>query len=76
MKVTTKGQVTIPARIRGYLDIRAHSDVEFTICDGRVVLSKAHDTAAKAGRRRFAGMRGILGRELSTDEWMKATRGD
>lgn len=75
MRVTTKGQVTIPTRIRGYLDIRPHCDVEFTIHEGRVVLSKTEDAAPEAVRKRFASMRGVLGRTLTTDEWLRATRG-
>ena len=76
MKVTTKGQVTIPARIRGYLGIRPHCEVEFTIREGEVVLSKADEAAPEQARKRFASMRGVLGRELPTDQWMAATRGD
>ena len=42
MRVTTKGQVTIPTRIRGYLGSRPHGEVEFTIREGQVVLTKAN----------------------------------
>ena len=76
MKVTTKGQVTIPARVRGYLGIRPHCEVEFTIRGGEVVLSKTGATTPEQAQKRFASMRGILGRDLSTDQWMAATRGD
>jgi len=40
MKVTTKGQVTIPARIRDYLGIYPHTNVDFRIAGGRVILVK------------------------------------
>jgi len=75
MRVTTKGQVTIPTRIRGYLGIRPHCDVEFTVREGLVVLSRTEDTAPEGLRKRFASMRGVLGRALTTDQWMRATRG-
>ena len=75
MRVTTKGQVTIPARIREYLGIRPHAEVEFQVRDGQVVLVKA-EAAAENGTGKFAGVRGILAHSLTTDEWMKATRGD
>lgn len=75
MKVTTKGQVTIPARIRGYLGIRPHTDVDFLIRDGQVVLTKTTATTA-TDQGRFAGMRGMLNGKLTTDQWMQATRGD
>lgn len=76
MKVTTKGQVTIPARIRGYLGIRPHCEVEFTIYEGKVVLSKTEEATPEQARKRFDSMRGILGRDLPTHQWMAATRGD
>lgn len=74
MKVTTKGQVTIPARIRDYLHIAPHSDVDFQITDGNVVLVK-HEPRQKS-RSRFAAMRGVLKGNLTTKQWMDATRGN
>ncbi len=74
MKVTTKGQVTIPARIRGFLGITPHTDVDFEIAGGRVVLVKSKP--GQAPRTRFTAMRGILKGPRTTHEWMKATRGD
>jgi AbrB family looped-hinge helix DNA binding protein len=72
MKVTTKGQVTIPARIREYLDIAPHSDVDFRISGGVVVLVKHEDDDAQSGR--FAALRGVLKGCRTTKEWMRATR--
>jgi AbrB family looped-hinge helix DNA binding protein len=74
MKVTTKGQVTIPARIREYLDIAPHSNVDFRISGDAVVLVK--DNATREPRRRFAALRGILKGTPTTQEWMRATRGN
>ena len=75
MRVTTKGQVTIPARVREYLGIAPHTDVDFLIRDGRVVLLKTDEVPA-AERSRFASMRGVFRGKLTTSDWMKATRGD
>ena len=75
MKVTTKGQVTIPIRIRDYLGILPHTDVDFEVHEGQVVLVKPQ-AGGKPGVERFAGMRGIARGKLTTDQWMKATRGD
>lgn len=75
MKVTTKGQVTIPVRIRGYLGIVPPAEVDFAVLGGQVVLTKATEPTEN-GRGRFASMRGIASGRLTTDEWMKATRGD
>lgn len=58
MKVTTKGQVTVPARIRDYLGIAPHSDVDFRITDGAVVLIK-HEVEGE-NRDRFSALRGVL----------------
>ncbi|MFO1521168.1 MAG: AbrB/MazE/SpoVT family DNA-binding domain-containing protein [Kiritimatiellia bacterium] len=73
MKVTTKGQVTIPARIREYLDIAPHANVDFRISAGCVVLVKQADTKPPGGK--FAALRGVLKGTSTTHEWMQATRG-
>ncbi len=73
MKVTTKGQVTIPARIREYLSITPHADVDFRISGGAVVLVK-QENADEPGRK-FASLRGVLKGTQTTKEWMRATRG-
>jgi AbrB family looped-hinge helix DNA binding protein len=73
MKVTTKGQVTIPARIREYLNIAPHCHVDFRISDGAVVLVR-HEKTDEPGER-FAALRGVLKGTRTTREWMRATRG-
>ena len=75
MKVTTKGQVTIPVRVREYLGIVPHTDVDFLIRDDQVVLVKTDEVPA-TDRSRFDGMRGLFRGKLTTAQWMKATRGD
>lgn len=74
MKVTTKGQVTIPARIRDYLGIAPHSDVDFRIAGGDVVLIKHEPSRGASGR--FAPLRGVLKGKFTTRDWMRKTRGD
>ena len=74
MKVTTKGQVTIPARIRDYLGIAPHADVDFRITGGAVVLLKHEDPPE--GRNRFSALRGVLKGTRTTQAWMQATRGE
>lgn len=72
--VTTKGQVTIPKRVRDCLGIVPGSLVEFELApDGRVVMSKA---GAARPASRFELLRGRAGRGLSTDEIMALTRGE
>lgn len=74
MKLTTKGQVTIPARIRDYLGIAPHADVDFRITGGAVVLLKHEDSPE--GRNRFSALRGVLKGTRTTQAWMQATRGE
>ncbi len=72
MKVTTKGQVTIPARIRDYLGIAPHAHVDFRIADGTVILLKQENPAG--GRNRFGELRGVLKGTRTTRERMQETR--
>ena len=71
-KLTSKGQVTIPKRIRQYLSLGPGSEVDFECAeDGRVVLK----TASRKPKSRFAAVRGTLGPGMSTDELMALTGG-
>lgn len=77
MKVTTKGQVTIPQHIRRFLGVSAYSDVDFQICDDLVILVKTNgDKTSDEYSSRFASLRGSKRDGLSTDEWMNVTRGE
>ena len=75
MKITTKGQVTVPQEIRERFGLLPDTEVEFTVAGGRVYLRKA----AGKGRRGEAlveRMRGRGTRRLSTDEIMALTRAE
>jgi AbrB family looped-hinge helix DNA binding protein len=78
MKVTTKGQVTIPQHIRRFLGISAYSEVDFEIEDAKVVLLKLPDKGGEAfsSSGRFRRLRGLKKGELTTEKWMAATRGE
>jgi len=72
--VTSKGQVTIPKRVRDLLGIGPGSAVDFQRSDdGRIVLVKA---GKKFRPSRLARLRGHAGTGLSTDEIMAMTRSD
>jgi antitoxin PrlF len=72
-KLTTKGQVTIPKRLRDCLDLEPGSDVDFELSqDGRVFLK----THRKAPESRFARLRGSAELGMTTDELMALTRGE
>ncbi|MEW6379810.1 MAG: AbrB/MazE/SpoVT family DNA-binding domain-containing protein [bacterium] len=74
MRVTAKGQVTIPQHIREKLGIAPNSEVEFLEEDERVYLvKKAPETMRENRFRRFRGVATI---KMSTDEIMALTRGE
>lgn len=75
VKVTRKGQVTIPKPVRDRLGINPGSKVDFEIAeDGRAFMRKI---AARAVRpSRFERMRGTATSSLTTEEIMALTRGE
>ncbi len=72
MRVTTKGQVTIPINIRKVLGINPQTEINFKEEDGRFYIVKTHPTKLTG---RFHKLRGIATAKMSTDEIMKLTRG-
>jgi AbrB family looped-hinge helix DNA binding protein len=77
MRITSKGQVTIPAEIRERAGLLPHTDVEFEF-DGRVVRILRAKGRNKPGRgsRVVAHLRGRGDVQMSTAEIMALTRGD
>jgi len=75
VKVTSKGQVTIPIEIRRKLGILAETEVEFSVSRDRVILRKARDSKRR-GARLIDSMRGRATTKMSTDEIMALTRGE
>ncbi|HEU4628647.1 MAG TPA: AbrB/MazE/SpoVT family DNA-binding domain-containing protein [Gemmatimonadaceae bacterium] len=74
MKITSKGQVTIPQHIRERLGLLPGAEVEFEIDGDEVRLRRAPDDMGR-GRRLVEHMRGRLRGGMSTDELMALTRG-
>ncbi|HXB64937.1 MAG TPA: AbrB/MazE/SpoVT family DNA-binding domain-containing protein [Solirubrobacteraceae bacterium] len=70
MRVTQKGQVTIPLEVRRALGIRPGSDVEFEVDERGARMLVDRDHAA----REVARMRGAGDVELTTDEILALTR--
>ena len=76
MKVTTKGQVTIPQHIREKLGITPNSEVDFLEKRGRVYLTKAtHKIKSNPEKSKFRRFRGVATVKMSTEEIMALTRG-
>jgi AbrB family looped-hinge helix DNA binding protein len=74
MRVTDKGQVTIPIGIRRKAGFLPNTDVEFVVSGKRVILRKS--AKARRGRRLVAAMRGRATKRLSTRQIMALTRGE
>lgn len=70
MRVTQKGQVTIPQHVRKALGIEAGTDVGFELDrDGARLVMNADDAASAIARMRGAG-----DVDMSTDEILALTR--
>ena len=74
VRVTSKGQVTIPKAIRHKLGITPHSEVEFVEERGRVYLRKVSDRERR--RVDFSHLVGSASVKMSTDEILRLTRGE
>lgn len=74
MRVTEKGQVTIPKEIRDALGIGAGTEVEFERRNDTVVVRKARRGPTR-GRRLAEQLRGRGDVAMTTDEIMALTRG-
>ncbi|MGO9266725.1 MAG: AbrB/MazE/SpoVT family DNA-binding domain-containing protein [Candidatus Binataceae bacterium] len=75
MRITSKGQVTIPAEIREQAGLLPHMEVDFEF-DGKVVrmFPAARRTAEGRGARLVAHLRGRGDVTMSTDAIMSLTR--
>ena len=70
MRVTSKGQVTIPKKVREVLGIGPRSEVDFVEEDGRVYLVK------KSKENPYKSLLGSATIKMTTDEIMALTRGE
>jgi AbrB family looped-hinge helix DNA binding protein len=74
MRVTEKGQVTIPKELRGALGIGAGTEVEFERRDDTIVVRKTRSQPTR-GERLVERLRGRGDVDMTTDEIMALTRG-
>ena len=75
MRVTSKGQVTIPIEIRQQLGIDSDTEVEFEI-EGNVVRLRKVPGKTSRGRRVVSRLREASYDGPSTEELMALTRGE
>jgi AbrB family looped-hinge helix DNA binding protein len=71
MRVTTKGQVTIPRNIRELLGITAETEVDFQEENGKFYIVKTNKPSITG---KFSKLRGIATARMTTDEIMSLTR--
>jgi AbrB family looped-hinge helix DNA binding protein len=75
MKVTTKGQVTIPLAVREQMGIYPGSEVDFHV-EGDTIKVIPVEKALKYEHKLSARLRGQGTVKMSTDEIMALTRGE
>ena len=75
MRLTSKGQVTIPAEIRERLGLHPGTPVDFAVEGEAVKITRAEDQHGR-GQRIVEALRGGGDVALSTDEIMALTRGE
>lgn len=73
MRLTSKGQVTIPQEIRERLGLLPHTEVEFEIEGDAVRIRKARKSSSRGGQI-VAHMRGRGTTRMTTDQIMALTR--
>ncbi|MDR7300979.1 AbrB/MazE/SpoVT family DNA-binding domain-containing protein [Haloactinomyces albus] len=75
MRMTEKGQVTIPIEMREQLGLMPGDEIEFHQEGDAVVLKRGRSTPSR-GRRMVDLLRGSGDTEMTTDEIMELTRGE
>jgi AbrB family looped-hinge helix DNA binding protein len=77
LRITSKGQVTIPAEIREQAGLLPHTEVDFKY-DGKTVRLVRSKKSGKDGRgaRLVAHLRGRGDVDMTTDAIMALTRGE
>ena len=76
MRITSKGQVTIPLEIRTRAGLLPHTEVEFALRGETVTLRKVTRGARGRGTRLIERMRGRGTVRMTTDDIMALTRGE
>jgi AbrB family looped-hinge helix DNA binding protein len=72
LRVTTKGQVTIPQQMREKLGIASNSEVDFVEDSERVYLLRKNGNRSV---KKFRSLRGAASVKMTTDEIMAMTKG-
>jgi AbrB family looped-hinge helix DNA binding protein len=76
MRITSKGQVTIPVEIRERVGLLPHTEVVFEVEGDTVRLRKADEQTDGRGERLVRRLRGTASVTMSTEEILALTRGE
>ena len=76
MRITSKGQVTIPQQIREQCGLLPHTEVSFVVENGRVLIEKQTPECSRASDGLQRLKRARLRTRLSTDELLALSRGE
>ena len=76
MRITSKGQVTIPIEIRERVGLLPHTEVRFEVEGDGVRILRAETSIGGRGERLLQRMRGRATSGMSTEEIMALTRRD
>lgn len=74
MRLTEKGQVTIPKELRDELGLGPGSEIEFKRSGSTLVISKVTNSESSRGRKIVESLRRRGDVQMTTDEIMKLTR--
>lgn len=79
MKITSKGQVTIPQAVRERAGLHPHSEVEFEVRPNGEVVMRPVAQRVSPVRAAFTRVRGSANatafKDMGTDEFMRFLRG-
>jgi len=76
MRITSKGQVTIPIDIRERLGLLPHTEVRFEVEGNAVKILREKISPGGRGQKLVERMRGRATSKMSTEEILALTRGE
>jgi AbrB family looped-hinge helix DNA binding protein len=77
MRISTKGQVTIPVDVRERFGLLPNTEVEFVVDGGTLRLVVVERTRGESrGQRAVRALRGSATVSMSTDDILALTRGE
>jgi AbrB family looped-hinge helix DNA binding protein len=76
MRITSKGQITIPQQVRRQLGLEPGDEVDVVVSDDGTARIIPADGPRTRGERLVEALRGTAEVKLTTDEIMALTRGE